>query len=192
MIYSIKGIILGKGENFVVIEAGGIGFKLYTPKISLERMPQAGVAVQVFSYLHVKQDGMELYGFSNESELKLFEKLISVSGIGPKSALGIMGIAEPLHIIAAINEGKTDLLTKVSGVGKKTAERVILELRGKISIADAKSAELVTLMESDTELEETLVGLGYTRAQARDSVSKINPSVKGFKERLKEALRKSR
>ncbi len=190
MIYSIKGTILGKGENFVVVEAGGIGFKLYTPKITLERMPQAGAAVQVFSYLHVKQDGMELYGFLSESELKLFGKLISVSGIGPKSALGIMGIATPEHIVAAINEGKTDLLTKVSGVGKKTAERVILELRGKISIADAKSAELVTLMESDTELEETLVGLGYTRAQAREAVSRINPDTRGFKDRLKEALRK--
>ena len=134
MIYSIYGTLALKKENYAVVEAGGIGFKIFMPKSIVANLPDAGASVKIFSYLNVKQDGMDLYGFLSPKELELFERLISVSGVGPKSALGIMGVAAADQIAAAINEGKSELLTRVSGVGKKTAERVVLELKGKLSL----------------------------------------------------------
>ena len=104
--------------------------------------------------------------------------------------MGFWGGAATDRLVAAINEGQTELLTKVSGIGRKTAERVVLELKGKLKLEG--SPHLVSLMESDAELEETLVGLGYTKPQAREAVKRINPEVTGFKERLKEALKKTK
>lgn len=190
MFYTISGILAAKKEHFFVVEAGGVGYKLHASKAAATKLPSVGTQMKVFCYLAVKQDALDLYGFLSEKELELFERLISVSGVGPKSALNILGVAAVDPLVAAINEGKIDLLTRVSGVGKKTAERVILELKGKLTLPG--SGEMITLMESDVELEETLVGLGYTRAEAKAAVAKIDPAVSGFKERLKEALKKTR
>lgn len=190
MIYSIAGSMVFKKEHFFVLDAHGVSFKIFTSANTLANLPPGGSPAKAYCHLHVREDAMELYGFLSEKELELFEKLNTVTGIGPKSALGILGVTKIEQLVAAINEGKTELLTRASGIGKKTAERAVLELKGKLSLTS--SPELLTLMESDVELEETLVGLGYSRAQAKTAIQKIDPKISGFKERLKEALKRAR
>ena len=190
MIHSLKGTFAGERDNHIVVDVHGVGFKIFPSASVFRALPETGQSLALSCFLYVREDALELYGFSDEKELELFEQLNTVSGIGPKSAMGILGVAATDRLIAAINEGKVDLLTKVSGIGRKTAERVVLELKGKLKFEGAP--HLVTLMESDTELEETLVSLGYTKAQARTAIDKLNPETKGFKERLKEALKRTK
>lgn len=191
MISTIAGVITYKKDAFIVVEVGGIGFKVVVAKNIALQLPPVGSPLKLFTYLHVREDALELYGFLRHEELQLFQSLISISGIGPKSAMGIMGIAVVEQLVVAINTGKLDLLTRVSGVGKKTAERVILELKGKLTLPSEDPA-LLAQMESDTELVETLMSLGYTSAQAKNTISKIDPTIVDFKGRLKEALRKAK
>jgi Holliday junction DNA helicase RuvA len=192
MIHSIFGTVFQKSENFVVVEAGGVGYKIFMSKAALPNVPNLGLEIKLFTYLQHRDDAMTLYGFLSGRELELFERLITVSGVGPKSAMGIMGVANVDQLAIAINEGKVELLTRVSGVGKKTAERVVLELKGKLSLSGSASAQTLGLMESDADLEDTLVSLGYTHGQAKSAIAKIEPSVTGFKERLREALKKAK
>lgn len=189
MIYSLSGKLLHKKQHFIVLEVGGVGFRVVVPETVSAELPAVGGSVALFTHLHVREDALDLYGFKNERELSLFESLISISGIGPKSGINIMNVAQIDQLIAAINEGRTELLVKASGIGKKTAERVILELKGKLDFGDG-SKKTLSLMEGDIDLEETLVGLGFTKQQAKAAVSRIDPSIKGFNERLKEALKK--
>jgi Holliday junction DNA helicase RuvA len=190
MIYRISGTIILKRDPFAVVDVGGVGFKVTVPPGVFGALPETGNLVTLFTHLHVREDALDLYGFLREDELFLFESLNGVSGIGPKSALGIMGVAKPDQLIAAINEGRTELLTRASGIGKKTAERVILELKGKLSATSAP--QTLTLMESDLELEETLISLGYSRNQAKAAIGNVDPKTSGFKDRLKEALKKAK
>lgn len=176
----------------MIIETGGIGFKVFVSPKSAQSLPQSGSNIKIFCALYARENSpFELFGFLSEQELYLFEKLNTVSGIGPKTAMAVLGVAPIEQLIAAINAGKVDLLTKASGIGKKTAERAIIDLKGKLEIGDQKaSSQSLSLMESDVELEETLMSLGYTRQQAKAAISKIDSRVTGFKERLKEALKK--
>jgi Holliday junction DNA helicase RuvA len=190
MIYSITGVLKAKQQGWAVIEAGGVGYKLYCPLFVLSSLPAAGETVTLLTHHHVREDSQDLYGFRADQELSLFESLISISGVGPKSAMGIMSVAGINDIIAAINEGRVDLLTKAAGVGRKTAERVVLELKGKLTFGDTSAA--IGKMESDVDLEETLVSLGYSKAQAKASIAKIDPGIKDFNERLKAALKDSK
>ncbi len=130
---------------------------------------------------------MELYGFLRKEELEFFKLLIGVSGIGPKSALGVLGMESVDKLRAAISEGRTELLTKASGVGKKTAERIILELRSKF--IQPGSEKIVGMMESDRDIVDALVNLGYTTGQARSALEKIDPAIVAMEERIKHALR---
>lgn len=186
MIYSIKGKVLGSGANFAVIEVGGIGFKVFLPGRLLGRL-QAGADAELFSHLHVREDALDLFGFASREELDFFELLISVSGVGPKSALSILDVADLKELCAAIEESRPDLLTRASGIGRKTAERIIVELKGKVSAGGA--GEVVRRMEGDTDLIETLVSLGYRRDQAKAAVSKVPENIAGLEARLKEVLR---
>ncbi len=191
MIHRVQGTLLIKRENFMVVEtSGGISLRVFASPHTLSALPAIGTAVTLHTYLNVREDALELYGFLNESELDLFEKLISVSGIGPKSAMGILGVSKADQLVAAINEGRTELITRASGIGRKTAERVILELKGKLAAVGTQ--ETLNLMESDVELEETLTSLGYSRVQAKSAIAKLDPRVTGFKERLKEALKRTK
>lgn len=190
MIHSISGTLVQKRDNFFVVDTGQIAFKLLASGGILSRLPALGEKIRVYSYLYFREDALELYGFLEEKELGLFEKLNSVSGIGPKSALAVMGVVQIDQLVMAINEGRIELLTRASGIGRKTAERIILDLKGKLSLTAAP--QTLSLMESDLELEETLVALGYGRAQAKTALQNIDPKITGFKERLKEALRRTK
>lgn len=185
MVHSVKGKLAARGDRFVVVEVGGLGLKVSASASTIKGVA-AGGDVKLFTHLHVREDGLDLYGFLTEAELMFFEMLISVSGVGPRSALSIMDIARLDELSAAIKEGRPDLLTRASGIGTKTAERIIVELRSKVQ--SAKSGLVVEKMEGDADILEALVGLGYRREEARAAVAKIDPKVQGTEERLKAAL----
>ena len=187
MLYSVSGKIALKSDKFAVIETGGLGLKLFMAGRTIAALPREGDEVKVFSYLHLREDGLELYGFGSEKEQMYFEMLISISGVGPKSALSILDITNLDELAAAIKEGRPDLLTRASGIGRKTAERIILELKTKVQ--SAKSGLVVEKMEGDADLVEALSNLGYRREEARVALGKVDAKVAGIEERLKAALK---
>lgn len=187
MIYSLQGNLIAKKENFVVINVNGVCYKVFADKRTVEKLPPLQHHLQLFSYLNVKEDALDLYGFLNENDLNFFEKLIAINGIGPKTALGVIGLASVEKLAAVINEGKSDLLTRAAGVGKKTAERIVLELRGKL--AHLSSTETIKGIESDLDVEEALVDLGYTRTQAKNALAQVDSKLTGLEARLRAALK---
>lgn len=187
MIYTLEGKLAAVHGNFAVTEVGGLGFKVYFAPTVRAKLPPVGGRVTWYCFLYVRENALDLYGFLSEDELKLFELLNSISGVGPKLALGILSVSEAKYVRAAIKEGRTELLTKASGIGRRTAERIILELKGKVEAADA--GETVKKMETDADLEEALVTLGYAKSQARRAIEKVPPSVKEFEARLREVLK---
>lgn len=187
MIYSIEGILSLKRSNFVVINVHGVEFKVALGISNISKLPEIGKKVRILTHMHVREDDLSLFGFLTADELELFELLISVSGVGPKSAIGIMSVAPAEQIASAISSGKIDLLQKSSGVGKKTAERIILDLKDKMSALGGDG--IVEDMEKDDDVYEALIGLGYNSKQAKSAISKIKEDAKTTTERLKEALR---
>jgi Holliday junction DNA helicase RuvA len=189
MIYSVSGKLAHKEDGFVVIEVGGLGIKLFASKQTIDALPAAGSGneVKFFSHLNVKEDALDLFGFSSQEELDFFEILISVSGVGPKSALAILDVGPLNELSAAIKEGRPDLLTRAAGVGRKIAERVILELKAKVK--STSSGAVVEKMQTDSDLVEALTSLGYRRDEARAALGQVDAAVTGTEERLKAALR---
>jgi holliday junction DNA helicase RuvA len=186
MIHSLRGIVSLKEAQYAVLEVGGVGLKVYAPNRTLRALPTGEIA-SLFSHLHVREDALDLYGFLLQEELKFFELLIGVSGVGPRSALAVLDVAELEELGAAIEGQRPDLLTKASGIGRKTAERIILDLKGKVTAAE--SATVVRRMEGDSDLAETLMSLGYRREQAKAAVGNVDPSIKDLESRLKAALK---
>jgi Holliday junction DNA helicase RuvA len=186
MIYSIKGIVQTKTPQFAVVEVGGLGIKVFASSRCLRDLP-TGEVVNLYSHLVVKEDALDLYGFTSLEEMDLFELLIGISGVGPRSALAVLDVAELKDLCAAIQEGRADLLTQASGIGRKTAERIILELKGKVVALEGD--KVVKRMDSDADLIETLTSLGYRREQAKAAVSHVDQSVVGLEARLKAALK---
>lgn len=187
MIYTLSGKISKISEQFVVLDVSGIGFKVLMSREALKRLPKIGEEVKLFCFLHNREESFELYGFLEEAELKFFEMLKTVSGVGPKTALGVLDIDKVENIMAAILEKRAELLTRTSGIGKKTAERIILELQSKITLPRAKT--LADTMDLNFEAEEALVSLGYQRHIVKKALSEISPETKKLEERLKAALK---
>lgn len=170
-----------------MLMVGGVGFKVVMSERSLKALPAAGNAVDLFTHLYVRENALELYGFLSAEELRFFELLISVSGVGPKSALSILSVADIAKLSAAITEGRTDLLSKASGIGAKTAARIIVELKGKVSSPHAES--MVATMDADSDILDMLVGLGYKREVARTALGKVPASTTSLEERMKVVLK---
>jgi holliday junction DNA helicase RuvA len=186
MIYSISGMLTLKEDHFAVVETGGLGLKLFASRLTLEGLPAAGAAVKFFCHLHVREDALDLFGFTTAGELEFFEMLISVSGVGPRSAFAILDTGPLDELSAAIKENRPDLLTRAAGIGRKTAERVIIELRNKVQAA--KSGAMVDKMQTDSDLVEALTSLGYRRDEARAAFGKVGKEVEGTENRLRAAL----
>lgn len=187
MLYTIKGTLAEKGEHAFVIEANGIGFQAFTNQETLRRLPAAGGALSVFCFLYIRDEQMELYAFRDAQTLKLFELLNSVSGIGPKTALSILDVDSVEHLTAAIFERRADLLTRASGIGKKIAERVILELQSKIKPSSVKTT--AGAVNASREAEEVLVNLGYPRGRVREILDGLGPECKTAEERIRAGLK---
>lgn len=186
MIHGLSGKTKAVGLNYVVIDVNGVAYKVYIP-LNEEKLPKEGQGISIHTYLHVREGGMDLFGFFEEEGLQLFEALISVSGVGPKSAMSILGVGSVDQITAAIAKGEPGLLQRSSGVGRKTAERIILELKDKVVPSGGKEA--VRLAESDQDVFEALLSLGYPRKKAEEVLREINPKLTDVRDRLKDALR---
>lgn len=190
MIYSVSGKIDVKKNAYVVVSLSGLGFKIFISLNTYKKLPEVGANITLLTHFHVRKDNMSLYGFLEESEFNFFEALLSVSGIGPKSALGVLSAAPIDKLAGAISKGEKELLQKSYGIGKKTAERIVMELKDKIVFDDKKGEEVVRLMESDFDVYEALMSLGYSTKQSKTAIEKIDPKLKGVDERLRDALNK--
>ncbi len=185
MFYSLEGILSQKTEKFVALENQGVGFRIFVSRETLEKLPKIGEKAKLFLHYHLREDAAELYGFLTREEMEFFELLTSVSGIGPKSALGLLGLSTVDDIKSAIVANKTEFLNRASGIGRKTAERIILELKSKLTSGN----DGVSRLEGDLELEDALVDLGYDRSTSHQIVKKVAGAPVSFDERLKEALK---
>ncbi|PIT88501.1 MAG: Holliday junction branch migration protein RuvA [Candidatus Magasanikbacteria bacterium CG10_big_fil_rev_8_21_14_0_10_36_32] len=186
MISIVQGKVLNNnGIEIIVLTNGGVGYRIITTP-SLSNKAKINSDLSAIVYLVVREGSMELYGFSNEIEKQLFSKLLLVSGIGPKSALHVLALGDIEEINLAISNGDVDYLTKVSGIGKKTAERIVVELKDKIvSVNFDGSSEGGKI----GEVVEGLISLGYSAVQAREAVKKL-PADKSSEELLREALKR--
>lgn len=196
MIGSLDGTIEFGAEKFILLGVHGVGYKVFCGAGTLEKMPEKGTSVKLWIHYHVREDSHELYGFFHYAELDLFELLIAISGIGPKGALGILNIAPIDTLKKAIAAGDTSYLTRVSGIGKKIAEKVILELREKMS-GRGVSVDAPELRHEADALE-ALMGLGYSQREAREAlavsgtqtdVGEDESEAGSVEERVKRALR---
>ena len=190
MISYLKGKIKHKGNGFAILEVNQLGYKIFAAS-PLYADLKLGQEFEFYTHQYVREDTLSLYGFRNMAELELFELLIGVSGIGPKSGLAVMSIATADDIKASIAQGDSALLTKVSGIGRKTADRVILELRekiGKLSSGGDNKLGRGNLGSSD-EID-ALMALGYSLLEARDALNGVDQKVKDSSERIRQALKR--
>jgi Holliday junction DNA helicase RuvA len=182
LIASVRGRILTRGPDHVVVEAAGIGYKVFVP-----RHPTGDEAL-LHTHQVVREDGQFLFGFETREELALFELIIGVSGVGPRAALAILSVSRPADIAAAIAAGDAAALAKAPGVGKKTAERLIVDLRSKIGRVAIGPA--IGELSSPDEAVAALRALGYTLAEAEMALNGVPPAGKATtEERLATALR---
>lgn len=170
MIANISGkIIANNGAILTVMTAGGVGYKIFINPGKSDRWP-IGSEANILTHLSVREDAMDLFGFNDEQEKTLFKQLLSVSGIGPKSAMHLLSLGETKELSAAIAKGDLAYLTKVSGIGKKTAERIVVELKNKM-------VDLNLSGESENgklgDVVEGLISLGYNAAQAREAIKDL-------------------
>lgn len=185
MIGRLKGKILKKGPDWVLLDVSGVGYKIFVQPLILKKLSEKESIF--YTHLYVREDMMNLYGFLEEEELELFELLISVSGIGPKAALGVLSVGDTPSIKKAIVEGKSDLLMGVSGVGRKMADRIVLELKNRIeSTGDVILAKALT--PEDEDAVDALVNLGYKKSEAQEAVKKASPELEAG-QKVKEALK---
>lgn len=184
MLYNLKGTLTVSDVGFVVVECGGVGFKCFTSLNTVTNLGKVGDKVNIYTYLAVREDAMDLYGFADINELDAFKLLISVSGIGPKAAIAILSELTPDRLAICIASGDAKAITKAQGVGKKTAERVVLELKDKMaSISSGDTALAVssisTVGDSSVAAEavEALVALGYSQSDASVVVGAMDKSL---------------
>ena len=187
MISHLRGTIIELTEKYIVLEVQGIGYKVFCSTDTLAGLRE-GLDASLFTYLAVREDALDLYGFTSAEEKGFFEMLISVSGIGPKGALGILGQTSVETLKQAIGTGDTSYLTKVSGIGRKTAEKVVLELRDKLR-ANVNMKEGPGTLRTESDVVEALKSLGYSPNEARDVLKEIPSDIVGTNARIKEALK---
>ncbi len=185
MIAKIKGKIEYLRDNYAVVDVNGVGYKIFVTDYTFGKLASKK-DINLHIYTYVREDILALYGFLDLEEKEMFELLISVSGIGPKAALGILSIAEPKTIQTAVLNEDASVLTRVSGVGKKTASRVILELKNKI--AEMPSADKEKAV-ADSEAIEALQSMGYSVSEAREALKSVPKNIKDVSERIKMALK---
>jgi Holliday junction DNA helicase RuvA len=194
MIAYLRGKILEKHPNQVVVDTGGVGYDVTIPISTYSALPPAGADVQLRIHTHVREDTISLYGFLTREEKALFEKLIDVSGIGPRLAVTVLSGLPTADLIASIRQGQVEQLVRIPGVGKKTAERMVLELRDKLDIAGvaapAASVPAASFTALDQDVLSALMNLGCTRSAAETAVRKAKAAgdVAGFEPLFRRAL----
>jgi len=187
MIMLLEGLIELKTEKFAVVNVGGIGYCVFFSLETIQNIPEKGGNVKVWIHHHVREDSEDLYGFRHYAELELFEMLIGISGIGPRGALGIMAIAPVDTLKKAIAAGDTSYLTRVSGIGRKTAEKVVLELKEKMA-GKGVTVEAPELKD-EADAIDALIALGYSQREARDALSVVPEGLGSIEKMVSHALK---
>lgn len=187
MIARLEGTISYNTDKYVIIDVSGVGYKVF---LSTDAMMSINISDKYafWIYTAVRENSIDLYGFPQIEELSFFELLLDVSGIGPKGALGILSMASVDILTRAIATGDTGYLTKVSGIGKKTAEKIVIELRDKMKSRMGTDTSNSTLRE-ESDIIEALKSLGYSQNEARDAMKNIPGEIKSTNARIKEALK---
>ena len=180
MIGHLTGTIIHADPRSILLDVHGVGYKIYTNTAFLE--PKTEQTVSFFTYLAVRENALDLYGFSSKDELDFFELLLTISGIGPKSANNIMSVASLSNLRQAVSSGDTSHLTKISGIGKKVAEKIVMELKDKIGI----TADMDTNISGDVDALLALQSLGYSERDARES---LKNSIGTTEEKVRAALK---
>ena len=183
MISYIRGTLAEKNEDSAVVEAHGVGYQIFVPVPVLSELPPLGESVKIYTYFSVREDGMSLFGFLSRQDLAMFKQLIGVNGIGPKSALGILSALRPDVLRMAVASGEAKTISRAPGVGPKTAQRIILDLKDKIRPEDvlaggleeslAVPEEISGVGQAGKEAVEALTALGYSAAEAAGAVKKV-------------------
>ncbi len=198
MFYYIKGELVHTDPSSAVVDCGGVGYKMTISKNTLSHLTRLGEKVCLYTYFYVREDALELMGFYSEAELEAFKLLITVSGIGPKAAIAILSVLTPEKFALAVAMGDVKAISKASGVGSKTAARVVLELKEKVAkafpaeSASAETAEPVSdelVFGNVDEAVSALMVLGYTRQEAQAALKGVDPLL-SLEDMLKAALRK--
>ena len=191
----IKGTLEIKANDHVVIEAGGIGYKIYAPITTIDKLGEIGSLVKIFTHYHVREDNISLYGFYNLEELRMFELLIGVSGVGAKSATAILANISPSKFALSVITNDIKTLTKLPGIGAKSAQRIILELKDKLKTEEALAAEddfeIQTAITKDDNAHEAISALqvlGYPVKEATKAVTSFDNSGMSVEEIIKKAL----
>ncbi len=193
MIASLRGTLLVQAADYIVIEAGGVGYHVAVPRPVSERLGGVGDEVRVLTHMIVREDAMLLFGFSDVAERAFFELLLSVTGVGPKVALALLGAVPIEQLQLAIANENMVLLAQVPGIGKKTAARLILELKAKVGQLPSMPAITTTgsaFGRVNIEVQDVLQSLGYSAVEAQAAVSSLPADAPAdIEERLREALR---
>lgn len=184
MIYNISGTLTYVSDQFLVVECSGIGFKCFSSLNTLKSVGRTGEKINLFTYLSVKEDALDLFGFATEEELSFFKLLITVSGVGPKAAVAVLSELEPSRLALAIASGDVKSITRANGVGKKTAERIVLELKDKVANV-ASSNDMQSVASAAAVVEESaageavaaLVALGFNKSDAAVVVGAMDKSL---------------
>lgn len=184
MISYVRGILAEKFEDSVVVEAGGLGYRIFVPVSVLSELPKLGDTVKIYTYYSVKEDSVSLFGFLTRQDLEMFRMLIGVNGVGPKSALGVLSVLSPDTLRLAIISGDAKAISKAPGIGSKTAQRIILDLKDKVKAEDilyggnemvsgGGAMEISGVGEVGKEAVEALTALGYSASEATGAVRRV-------------------
>ena len=189
MIAFLRGAVAARGAGWVEMDVGGVGFHVLVSGHAAAGLPAAGVEVQLPTVLVVREDGMQLFGFRDEEERSAFASLITVAGIGPRIALAILTSLRPAALAAALEREDLTALTRVPGVGRKTAQRLVLELRGKLA-GGGPSPDVPAGPPAVAEAHAALVALGYAAADAQSALATLDPAGQDAAQLVRAALRR--
>lgn len=183
MIYNVRGKLTYTDLNFAVVECGGVGFKCFVSMTTLKELPSLGNEVNLYTYLAVREDAMDLFGFATQQELDAFKLLITVSGVGPKAAMAVLSVLPPDRLSVAVSSGDVKSIQSAQGVGKKTAERIVLELKDKmlgVASSNAAAVQGIQAVASNSDAQEAvevLVSLGFNQSDAATAVGAMDKNL---------------
>lgn len=195
MISYLKGKIASLDENGAIIDVNGIGFNVIMPSIDVARLPEVGSETIIYTYLYVREDVMDLFGFSNKESIKYFKKLLNVSGVGPKAAVSILSTLTPADLALAVISSDSKAIGRAKGVGPKMAQRIVLELKNKVETEDAVNVSEAAVSYSptaDASAVNALIALGSSPSEAQKAVMQISRENASYttEEIIREALRR--
>ena len=190
----IKGMLDTKTNNYVIVETSGIGYKIFMSLKSIESLGDVGTSVKIYTHYYVREDNISLYGFTSNDELRMFELLLSVSGIGAKSAIAMLSEITPSSFALAVISNDVSKLVKIPGIGKKTAARIVLELKDKLKTEETmtENEEIEVVIKEDnknSELIAALQVLGYNKKEIDKVLEKMNVDSVGIEDAIKQALK---